>query len=290
MSAFQIIAILITLTALFSYFNYRYIKLPTTIGVMLIALAMSLLLIGLAAMGLPGIHEAARRIVGSIDFNETLMQGMLSFLLFAGALHVNLGDLKENKWPIAVLAIGGVMLSTLIFATLIYFVLHALGIGMGFTYCLLFGALVSPTDPIAVLATLKSAKVAKNLEVTIAGESLFNDGVGVVAFIIIGEVAMSGHEVSAGHVGMLFVEEAVGGAVFGLVIGWIAFRMLKSVDNYHVEILLTLALVTGGYALASALHLSGPIAIVVAGLMIGNTDAPSRCRSEPGTIWTCSRN
>jgi CPA1 family monovalent cation:H+ antiporter len=270
MSTFQIIALLITLTALFSYFNYRYIKLPTTIGVMLIALVASLGLIALAALGFTGIRESATRIVASIDFDKTLMQGMLSFLLFAGALHIDLNELKENKSSVAGLAFGGVMLSTLIFSSLIYLVLNGLGLGMGFIHCLLFGALISPTDPIAVLAILKGAKVPKNLEVTIAGESLFNDGVGVVAFIILGEVALSGGPISAGHVGLLFLEEAVGGTVFGLVIGWIAFRMLKSVDNYHVEILLTLALVTGGYALAAALHLSGPIAIVVAGLLIGN--------------------
>ena len=270
MTIFDIIAILTTLTALFSYFNYRYIKLPTSIGVMLMALAVSLLLIGLSALGLSDIHKTATRIMGAVDFDDTLMQGMLSFLLFAGALHINLNELKENKWPIAVLAIGGVVLSTFIFGTLIFYVLNYLGLGMEYAYCLLFGALISPTDPIAVLATLKSAKVQKNLEVTIAGESLFNDGVGVVAFIMLSEVALSGQHISASHIGMLFLEEAVGGAVFGLVIGWIAFYLLRSVDNYQVEILLTLALVTGGYALASALHLSGPIAIVVAGLLIGN--------------------
>lgn len=270
MSTFQIIAILITLTALFSYFNYRYIKLPTTIGVMLMALVASLGLIGLAALGLPGIRETATRVVESIDFDDTLMQGMLSFLLFAGALHINLNDLAENKWPIAALSLGGVIFSTVIFGTLIHLVSHGLGLGLDFTYCLLFGALISPTDPIAVVATLKRAHVPKNLEVTIAGESLFNDGVGVVAFIILGEVALSGQPITAGHVGMLFLQEAVGGGVFGLGIGWIAFRLLKSVDNYHVEILLTLALVTGGYALAAAMHLSGPIAIVVAGVLIGN--------------------
>ncbi len=270
MSSFQIIAILITLTALFSYFNYRYIKLPTTIGVMLIALVVSLALIGLAALGLSEIREAATRIAASIDFDQTLMQGMLSFLLFAGALHINLNDLTENKWPIGVLAVGGVVLSTLIFGTLIYAVLNGLGLGLGFAYCLLFGALISPTDPIAVHAALKSARIRKNIEVTIAGESLFNDGVGVVGFIMLGEVALSGQPVSAGHIGRLFLQEAVGGAVFGLAIGWVAYRLLKSVDNYHVEILLTLALVTGGYALAAALHLSGPIAIVVAGVLVGN--------------------
>lgn len=270
MNIFQIIAILITLTALFSYFNYRYIRLPTTIGVMLMALVVSLLLIGLAALGLPGIRESATRLVAAIDFDATLMQGMLSFLLFAGALHINLTDLAENKWPIAALAMGGVVLSTVIFGTLIYGVLRGLGLQLGFAHCLLFGALISPTDPIAVLATLKGARVRKNLEVTIAGESLFNDGVGVVGFILLEEVVLSGQHISTGHVTRLFLQEAGGGALFGLAIGWVAFRLLKSVDNYHVEILLTLALVTGGYALAAALHLSGPIAIVVAGVLIGN--------------------
>jgi len=270
MTTFQIIAILITLTALFSYFNHRYIKLPTTIGVMLIALVVSLAMIGLAAAGFPGIRESATGIAKSIDFDETLMQGMLSFLLFAGALHINLGELKENKWPIAGLATGGVILSTFIFGSLIYLLLNGLDLELNYAHCLLFGALISPTDPIAVLAILKGAKVGKNLEVTIAGESLFNDGVGVVFFIVLHEIALGGEKLSVGHVGALFLQEAVGGAVFGLIIGWIVYRLLKSVDNYHVEILLTLALVTGGYALAAALHLSGPIAIVVAGLLIGN--------------------
>lgn len=289
MTIFQIIAILITLTALFSYFNYRYIKLPTTIGVMLIALAVSLLMIGLAALGFPGIRESATRVVGAIDFDDTLMQGMLSFLLFAGALHIDLSQLRENKWPIAALSVGGVILSTFIFGTLIYFVLNGLGLPLDYTYALLFGALISPTDPIAVLATLKSAKVGKNLEVTIAGESLFNDGVGVVAFIMLGEVVLSGQHISAGHVGMLFLHEAVGGALFGLIIGYVAFRFLKSVDNYQVEILLTLALVTGGYALAAVIHVSGPIAIVVAGVLIGNHGRryamSERTRHNLDTFW-----
>lgn len=289
MTIFQITAILITLTALFSYFNYRYIKLPTTIGVMLIALAVSLLMIGLAAAGFPGIRESATRIVGAINFDEALMQGMLSFLLFAGALHIDLTQLKENKWPIATLSVGGVILSTFIFGTLIYYVLNGFGLALDYSYSLLFGALISPTDPIAVLATLKSAKVRKNLEVTIAGESLFNDGVGVVAFIMLSEVALGGQHVSAGHVGMLFLHEAVGGAVFGLIIGYIAFRLLKSVDNYQVEILLTLALVMGGYALAAVIHVSGPIAIVVAGVLIGNHGRryamSERTRHNLDTFW-----
>jgi len=269
-TVFQIIALLITLTALFSYFNCRCLKLPTTIGVMLMALAASLLLIGLAALGLSGIRETAAEIVGAIDFDQTLMKGMLSFLLFAGALHIDLSEVAKNKLPISVLSIGGVVISILVFGTLIFLVLQELNLPLRFAYCLLFGALISPTDPIAVLGTLREAKVPKNLEVTIAGESLFNDGVGLVAFIMLGEIAFGGREVSIRHVDALFFREAVCGALFGLTIGWLTFHLLRSVDNYQVEILLTLALVTGGYALASALHVSGPIAIVVAGLVIGN--------------------
>ena len=232
MSTFDVIAILITLTALFSYFNHRYIRLPTTIGVMLIALAVSLFMIGLDALGLTVIRDAATRIVGAVDFDDTLMQGMLSFLLFAGAMHINLTELKENKWPIAVLSVGGVVLSTFLFGTMIYYLLHSLGLGMGYAWCLLFGSLISPTDPIAVLGILKSANVRKNLEVTIAGESLFNDGVGVVAFIMLGEVALSGEHISASHVGMLFLQEAVGGARLELVNSWSTLFLFKSVDNY----------------------------------------------------------
>lgn len=269
MTIFQIIAILISLTAIFSYLNYRYFKLPATIGVMLIALLVSLALIG-AGHFAPWIRESAEDLLKQIDFDEALMQGMLSFLLFAGAMHINLGDLAEHKGVIATLSVAGVVISLFVFGTLIYFALGWLGIGLDYTWCLLFGALISPTDPVAVIGILKEAKVPKSLEVQIAGESLFNDGVGIVAFIVLSEVAVAGQHASAGHIGRLFLEEAVGGAVFGFAIGWIAYRLLKSVDNYRVELMLTLALVMGGYALASAIHVSGPIAVVVAGLFIGN--------------------
>jgi len=269
MTIFQIIAILISLTAIFSYLNYRYFKLPATIGVMLIALLVSLALIG-AGHFAPWIRESAEDLLKQIDFDEALMQGMLSFLLFAGAMHINLGDLAEHKGVIATLSVAGVVISLFVFGTLIYFALGWLGIGLDYPWCLLFGALISPTDPVAVIGILKEAKVPKSLEVQIAGESLFNDGVGIVAFIVLSEVAVAGQHASAGHIGRLFLEEAVGGAVFGFAIGWIAYRLLKSVDNYRVEVMLTLALVMGGYALASAIHVSGPIAVVVAGLFIGN--------------------
>lgn len=269
MTAFQIIAVLISLTALFSYLNYRWFKLPATIGVMLIALLVSL---GLIAVGhfAPWVRNDAEQLLKQIDFDDTLMQGMLCFLLFAGALHINLNDLAEQKGVITTLAIAGVLVSMFVFGTLIHFALGWLGIELSYAWCLLFGALISPTDPVAVIGILKEAKVPRSLEIKIAGESLFNDGIGVVAFIVMHEIAVTGQHASAGHIGLLFLEEAVGGAVFGLVIGWIAYRLLKTVDNYRVEVLLTLALVMGGYALATAIHTSGPIAIVVAGLFIGN--------------------
>jgi CPA1 family monovalent cation:H+ antiporter len=269
MSVFQIIALLISITALFSYVNFKFIKLPTTIGVMLIALLASLSLIALGHFH-PGLHQAAAHWLKAVDFDNALMQGMLSFLLFAGALHINLTELAEEKVVVSLLAFGGVLISTLVFATLIFFVFYWLGLTLSYPWCLLFGALISPTDPIAVIGILKSAKVPRALEIQIAGESLFNDGIGVVAFLVCSEIAMEGQELSLGHIFSLFFKEAIGGALFGLAIGYVTFRLLRSVDHYQVEVLLTLALVTGGYSLAAALHLSGPIAIVVAGLLIGN--------------------
>lgn len=269
MTVWQTIALLITLTALFSFSNHRFIRLPTTIGVMLIALMLSLSLIGLSKLGF-GIEAAAELLLNQIDFNEALMQGMLSFLLFAGALHINLGDLARQRLVIGVLATLGVLISTLLVGTAVYFVSGWLDLGLPYAFCLLFGALISPTDPIAVLGILKSARVPKSLEIKVAGESLFNDGIGVVVFIVLYEIAVGRREVSFPHIGSLFLMEAVGGIVLGLILGWVAYRMLKSVDNYQVEVLITLALVMGGYSLATALHTSGPIAIVVAGLLIGN--------------------
>ena len=269
MNLFDIIALLITLTAIFSFINYCTLKLPMTIGVMLIGLIMSLGLLALKPLGLDLTIQASA-ILGTIDFNQTLMHGMLSYLLFAGALHVNLTDLANQKWLIASLATLGVLVSTAIIGVLLWFILGLLGIDLPFIYCLVFGALISPTDPIAVLAILRTAHAPKSLETKITGESLFNDGVGVVVFMLISGIAFGGADVTAGSVILFFLEEALGGAVFGFVVGGITYVMLKRVDNYQVEILLTLALVTGGYALAETLHFSAPIAVVVAGLMIGN--------------------
>lgn len=270
MNALNIAALLITISALFSYINYRFIKLPTTIGLMLIALAFSIILIALTKLGIVGVEIQARALLSRVDFNQTLMQGMLSFLLFAGALHVNINDLREQKWVIGGLATIGILISTLIIAVLTWYVLDKLGVAMPFVYCLLFGALISPTDPIAVLGILKTTDAPKTLATKITGESLFNDGVAVVVFIVLLDIVTGGQDLSAGHVVLLFAEEAIGGGLFGLLIGWLTYSLLKSVDNYQVEVLLTLALVMGGYSLAFIIHVSGPIAIVVAGLMIGN--------------------
>ncbi|MCK5487936.1 MAG: sodium:proton antiporter [Desulfobacterales bacterium] len=269
MKLFNILAILITLSAGFSYINHRFIRLPTAIGLMLIALLVSLGLIALDPLGF-GLKEDARLLLASIDFDETLLHGMLSFLLFAGALHVNLADLARQKYIIGFMATLGVIGSTFIMGFTSWWVLGGLDIDLPFIYCLLFGALISPTDPIAVMGILRKAGVPESLETKITGESLFNDGVAVVVFLVILEVATGSHEVTAAWVTGLFMKEVLGGLVFGLLIGGVAYWMLKSVENYQVEVLITLALVTGGFALADALHLSGPIAIVVAGLLIGN--------------------
>jgi CPA1 family monovalent cation:H+ antiporter len=270
MNIVDIAAILITASALFSFINHRYIQLPTTIGLMLIALLVSLLLLAAGKLGLGQIQVHARAFLAGIDFNQALMEGMLSFLLFAGALHINLANLARQKWIITSLATVGILTSTFIVGGLSYYLLSWLGIELPFIYCLLFGALISPTDPIAVLGILKTAHAPKTLETKIAGESLFNDGMAVVVFIVLLGIAGGGEHVSAGHIALLFLEEAVGGVVFGLLIGWLAYWMIKQVDNYQVEILLTLALVMGGYSLALAIHVSGPIAVVVAGLLMGN--------------------
>ena len=288
MNLFELATLLIVLAALFSYINHRFIKLPTTIGLMIISLVMSLVLIALGRAGID-IERYAHDLFAKIDFNETLMQGMLSFLLFAGALHVNLNDLLKQKWIIGTLATVGVVLSASIVGTLIWLLSDLLHLELPFIYCLLFGAVIAPTDPIAVLAILKEAKVPRTLEAKISGESLFNDGVAVVLFVILLRLVIGGDEIDASHVVGLFLLEAGGGAMFGLGLGWFGYLLIKGIDNYQVEVLITLALVMGGYALANALHLSGPIAIVIAGLFIGNRGRrlamSTKTRERLDTFW-----
>jgi monovalent cation:H+ antiporter, CPA1 family len=260
----------LVLTALLAYFNHRYVGLPTTIGVMGIALLLSLGLAGLNALGINSLHDYAQGLVKAIDFSDVLMQGMLSVLLFAGALHVDLSELKAYRWQVGLLAVLGTMISTVLVGFGLWYVLPLTSVSLPLPYCLVFGALISPTDPIAVMGILKSAGAPRSLELVITGESLFNDGVGVVLFALLLSLVTSGHTPTVAEGALRLAREAGGGIVFGLVLGYVVYRMLKSIDSYEEEVLITLAAVLGGYELASRLHVSGPLAMVVVGLIIGN--------------------
>lgn len=270
MSLLTITSILITVSALFAYVNYRTLKLPTTIGIMVISLLFSVVLVLLGKAGYGDAERIAHDIVSQIEFDNALLNGMLGFLLFAGAMHINLDELLKRKWTIGLLASVGVVSSMFLVAGGAYYIFQLFGFSVPFIYCLLFGSLISPTDPIAVMGILKTAGASKSLEIKIAGESLFNDGVAIVVFLAIFGMAVNGEAFDAQHIGVLFLQETFGGALFGFACGWVVLKMLKGVDNYQVEILLTLALVSGGATAAAGLHLSAPIAVVVAGLMIGN--------------------
>ncbi|GAB3175077.1 cation:proton antiporter [Telluribacter humicola] len=270
MDLFSVIAILTTVCALFAYVNFRFVKLPTTIGLMLIALLFSIVLLLIGRIS-PELLANIKGWVSGIDFSEVLLEVLLSFLLFAGALHTDMDLLREQRWSILSFSTIGVLLSTFLVAGMFYYILNALNYSVPFIHCLLLGALISPTDPIAVLGILKQAKVPKSLEIVITGESLFNDGVGVVVFLTILQIATLGvDEVTPGEVALLFGEEVGGGLLLGLGLGYITYYLMRSIDHYQTEVLLSLALVMGGYALATALHFSGPLAVVVAGLFIGN--------------------
>ena len=269
MDALSAAAALITLAALFSWLNYRFIRKPASIALLFFSLALSLALLGLSWMGIDS-GRFAGQILDAIELDRVLLDSLLSFILFAGALQVDLGDVRRSKWAIGFLATLGVIISALLAGSAMYWIFARLGAGIPFVWCLLFGALISPTDPIAVLAILKSAKAEKALEIKIAGESMLNDGVGIVLFIGLLGVVTGGEALTVPKFALLFAREAAGGALLGFALGWLCYRLLAAVDDYQVEILLTLALVMGGYAAALAIHVSGPIAIVVAGVLIGN--------------------
>lgn len=276
LSLLNVAVVIVTLAALFGYINHRWLGLPHAIGIVVIALLASLGAIALDAIWPAlALQESVRAVLANLDFHDVLMNGMLSFLLFAGALHVNLGDLLSRKWAIGSMATIGVLMSTFLIGFAVYGISSLLGIGIPLTYCLVFGALISPTDPVAVLGILKTVKVPESLEAKIAGESLFNDGVGLVVFIIMVAIATGGGGGHGEAIGVLevirlFAQEALGGAALGLTTGYIAYRAMKSIDEHNLEVLITLALVMLTYGIASALHLSGPIAVVIAGLLIGN--------------------
>ena len=269
MQSLDLIAVLTVLTAAFGYINVRLLKLPPTIALMALTLLFSMILLAIGRF-IPAVERQARVVVEQFSFDEALLHGMLGFLLFAGALHIDLNDLADHKWPIAVLASIGVLISTAIVGGLTWVLSQTLGFPLRLIDGLLFGALISPTDPIAVLSLLKRIGAPRILEIEIAGESLFNDGVGVAVFAGLLEVATGERPLGAGSFAMLFFREALGGALFGFLAGLVVYRLIKSVDHFRLEILLSLALVAGGYSAAEHLHVSGPIAMVVAGLLIGN--------------------
>ena len=292
-AAFDIVAVLLGLAALFGYLNHKLLKLPHSIGLVVIALAVSLGVLAVdAAAPAWGLGDTVRGMLAEIDFTEALMKGLLGFLLFAGALHVDLSALAERKWAIASMATVGVLISTVIVGAGAWAALQAAGLAVPFVYCLVFGALISPTDPVAVLSILKKVAVPPALEAKIAGESLFNDGVGVVVFAILAAIATGtgGAEVGPASVVVLFLAEAVGGALLGLAAGGIAFYAMRSLDEHNIEVIITLALVTVTYAVAHRLHVSGLIAMVVAGLLIGNHGArlamSATTREHIRTFWS----
>ena len=273
-SVFNLIALLVTLAAVFGYVNYRWLRLPHTIGLVIIALAVSVVVLVVDAV-FPelGLETSVRRTLTDIEFEDTLMKGVLSFLLFAGALHVDLDSLLSRRWAILTLATVGIVTSTLIVSALMFFGFRMCGFEVPLAYCLVFGALISPTDPVAVMGILKEVKVPPALEAKIAGESLFNDGVGVVLFTVLVSVAAGGGEhgeVTLVGAAELLAVEAIGGIVLGLAAGYSAYRAMKTIDQHSLEVLITVSLVMATYALATRLHISGPLAVVVAGLFIGN--------------------
>ncbi len=277
---FFIITVLVTLSAIFGYINVRFLKLPNTIGLMLITIVFTLGVFALSYFD-STLLDAEKYIITQIDFKTVLLDIMLSFLLFAGALHTNFQQLKIQRWPVFVFATFGVIVSTFLVGITVFYLLKVIGLDVEFIYCLLFGALISPTDPIAVLGILKKAGVPKKLEAKIVGESLFNDGVGVVVFLTIFQIAALGTgEVEAFDVFSLFGKEVFGGILLGGILGWITYRLMKSIDDYDIEVIITLAAVMGGTVIAHKLHLSAPLAMVTAGLIVGNDTVRGSAMSE----------
>ncbi|WP_250433144.1 cation:proton antiporter [Hanstruepera flava] len=280
MDYFHIITILVVLSALFGYVNVRFLKLPNTIGLMLITIVFTMVVFALSYYDAT-LLEAEKYIITQIDFKEVLLDIMLSFMLFAGALHTNFEQLRVQRWPVLVFATLGVLVSTFLVGYGTYFILPLFGLEVELIYCLLFGALISPTDPIAVLGILKNVGAPKQLEAKIVGESLFNDGVGVVVFLTIFKIAQIGNgEIEVSEIFELFAVEVIGGIALGLAIGWITYRLMKSIDDYDIEVIITLAAVMGGTVIAQAYHLSAPLAMVTAGLLIGNDTVRSSAMSH----------
>ncbi|CAN5306056.1 sodium:proton antiporter [soil metagenome] len=268
MDFFLLFSVLITIAAGISYINIRLFKLPQGIALMIMGMFLSLGLI-IAGKFSPSFASYIRAQISSIDFSEFLLGTLLSFLLFAGSMHVNYQQLKSSAKSVLIFSTFGVLISTFLTGITIYYLLGIFGIAVPFLACLLFGSLISPTDPIAVLGILKKAKVSESVEIKITGESLFNDGVGVVVFATILQIMHGTDSTSAGSIILLFGREAIGGILIGLIIGYVGYKLMKSIDHFQTEIMITLAMVMGGYSLCHELHVSGPLAMVVAGLLTG---------------------
>ncbi|UOU99229.1 sodium:proton antiporter [Chryseobacterium daecheongense] len=271
---------LIVLASIFAYLNYRFLKLPSTIGIMVIAIVVSIFLVSFGETVLPRTFGHLNKLMGSIDFTEVLMGAMLNFLLFAGGIHINIDDLKEQFWPVVIFSTAGVVISTFVVAFGVYYLLPLVGLQLPFIYCMVFGALISPTDPVAVLSILKQANVSKALETKVAGESLFNDGMAVVVFTVVMQLAI-GNEVDLGveSIIILLMKEAGGGLLLGVVLGWVTSRLMREVDDYIISVLVTLSVVMGGYLIARQMHISGPLTMVAAGLFMGNFNVKFKMKS-----------
>jgi len=270
MNISEILSITIVLAAVFAYINHRIIKWPPTIGIMVLSLGTSVLLAGLGKFH-PFLFDKAIQLASSINFRDVLMNFMLSFLLFAGAIQIDAHELRKERWPVLILSTIGILISTTLVGGVTFYLFQLFHLPIPLIYCLLFGALISPTDPIAVLAILKEAKIPASLELKISGESLFNDGVAVVVFITLLDATRWGASaIDVVNVGKLFLQQAVGGLFFGALLGYIGYYALRSIDDYKVEVLVTLAIVAGGYFIAGHLNVSGPLAMVVAGIITGN--------------------
>jgi len=269
MELFHLFSILLVLAVLFAYINFRVVKLPGTIGLMAVSLFFSILIL-LSGQLLSPVRNMVADMLVKIDFSDLLLEGMLSFMLFAGAIPIKYDDLKSEKLSIFFFSTVSVIISTFVVGLVTFYLLSLFGIKISLINALLFGALISPTDPIAVLSILKNAGIPKSMETKIAGESLFNDGVAVVVFITILQLAKPGAELNTGNILLLFGQEAIGGIILGIILGFVGYKLFSSIDNYKIEVLLTLAIVMGGYTLAHFIHVSGPLAMVVAGLITGN--------------------
>ncbi|KFC24438.1 cation:proton antiporter [Chryseobacterium sp. FH1] len=281
MELYYSFSVLIVLASVFAYINYRILKLPSTIGIMVIAIIVSLFLVMFGETILPRTFGHLHKLIDSFDFTEVLMGAMLNFLLFAGGIHINIKDLREQFGPVLIFSTVGVIISTFAVAFGAFYLLPLVGISMPFIYCLVFGALISPTDPVAVLSILKQANVSKSLETKVAGESLFNDGMAVVVFTVVLQLAI-GREVALNveSIGLLLLKEAGGGLFLGVVLGYSASRAMRVVDDYIISVLITLSVVMGGYLIAHELHISAPLAMVAAGLFMGNFSESFKMKSE----------